>query len=490
MTGQIRVWADNEISKINSNIYGSFAEHLGRCIYGGIWVGPDSRIPNEAGLRTDVVEALAAMKLPVLRWPGGCFADDYHWEWGLGAQRRKRRNLWWHQPEDNSCGTEEVIRRCRVVGCEPYICANVGSGTVEEAVNWMEYCNSTQNSYYADLRRQNGNKEPFGVRYWGVGNENWGCGGSMSPEQYSYEYRKYATYMRKMGLDIEGGVYLIACGYDETWNVNLLRALEGRAHLADGLSIHLYRGRQSPSATEFEDRHHYLLMGDVVEMAERVQKAADLLGFFSTSDHQIGLVIDEWGTWYPEATVENGLYQQSALRDGLFTAAALNMFNNHCDSIVMTNMAQTVNVLQAVILTQGSDMVLTPTYHAYEMMKNHQDATLVASKASSTSLSDEDSREFDALSISASKSADGKTLVLSVVNQSLEHDCETDIIITGVETIGAVAGRILASDDIRHHNTFEQPEKVQPREAEISAEGTELHHTFPAKSLTVLEIAL
>ena len=241
MTGMITVWADHDLGVINPNIYGSFDEHLGRRVYGGLWVGPESQVPNDEGLRTAAVEALRAMRLPILRWPGGCFADDYHWEWGVGAERRSRRNLWWTQPETNEFGTNEFLRLCAAVGCEPYLCVNVGSGTVEEAVNWMEYCNSAQDSRYANLRRTHGHREPYGVRYWGVGNENWGCGGSMTGQQYAYECRKYATFMRKLGVDVEAGETGAAGhGNDDAWDAEMFRYLHGSFHNLDAVSIHRY----------------------------------------------------------------------------------------------------------------------------------------------------------------------------------------------------------------------------------------------------------
>ncbi len=494
MRGTITVWADHDLGLIDPNLYGSFAEHLGRCVYGGLWVGPQSHIPNQEGLRSDVVAALRALRLPVLRWPGGCFADDYHWEWGVGPQRRPRRNLWWNQPESNEFGTDEFLRLCQAVGCAPYISVNVGSGTVEEAVNWMEYCNSAQASYYANLRRRHGHPQPYGVRYWGLGNENWGCGGNMTAQQYAYECRKYACFMKKMGVDIEGGVYLIAVGHDHLpWNLEVLRNLEGALHTIDALSIHMYRTghpAQGPPSTVADDspEHFYRLLGEVPGMEEKVCKTADLLDYYSTADHRLDLVVDEWGTWYHDA--DEGLCQQGPLKDGLFAAAVLNMFNRYCKAISMANIAQTVNVLQAVILTRGSEMILTPTYHAYEMMKGHQGATLLASRASSVNLADDKGREYDALSLSASRSADGKTLTLSVVNMSVEEDCQAQLRLSGLERLAGASGRVLTADSVAACNDFGEGERVRPQPVAVNAALPTFTHTFPAKSLTVLEIAL
>ncbi|NLO74949.1 MAG: alpha-N-arabinofuranosidase [candidate division WS1 bacterium] len=494
MTGMITVWADHDLGVINPNIYGSFAEHLGRCVYGGLWVGPESQVPNDEGLRTAAVEALRAMRLPILRWPGGCFADDYHWEWGVGAERRSRRNLWWTQPETNEFGTNEFLRLCAAVGCEPYLCVNVGSGTVEEAVNWMEYCNSAQDSRYANLRRTHGHREPYGVRYWGVGNENWGCGGSMTGQQYAYECRKYATFMRKLGVDVEGGVKLVAAGHgnDDAWDAEMFRYLHGSFHNLDAVSIHRYSfaGSWEHKAETLDPtaEHFYRLMGDVVGMEERVRRARALVEYYSPPGHPLELFMDEWGTWYRDT--EEGLFQQAPLKDGLFAAAALNMFNRHSPVLAMTSTAQTANVLQALLLTRGSETVLTPTYHAYEMMKGHQGATLLASRASSSNLADSDGREYEALSLSASRSEDGQTLTLSVVNLSCEQDCATEIMLRGVDAIQGATARILTAESTATANDFEDGERVKPQAVPVAAGLPSFAHTFPAHSLTVIEIAL
>jgi alpha-N-arabinofuranosidase len=492
MTGTLTIWADHDLGIINPNIYGNFAEHLGRCIYGGLWVGRSSSIPNDEGVRSAAVKALRALRLPVLRWPGGCFADDYHWEWGIGPERRPRRNLWWGGPESNEFGTDEFLQLCQAVDCAPYISVNVGSGTVEEAVNWMEYCNSSQVSRYANQRRANGHPDPYGVRYWGIGNESWGCGGNMSPQQYAYECRKYACFMQRMGADVEGGAYLVACGHDDLrWNYEVLRHLEGSLAALSALSIHMYRTGhpvQGPGATttEASPDHYYRLMGEVVDMEERVRQTADLLDYYSTREHRLDLVVDEWGTWYRDT--DEGLCQQNPLKDGLFTAAALHMYQRHRQAVSMTNLAQTANVLQSLLLTRGSDTVLTPTYHAYEMMKNHQGAVLLASRASSTTLADDRGREYDALSLSASRSADGSALTVSVVNLSLEEDCTAEVKLSGLAAVRGATARVLTSESIADVNDFTDGERVKPRETAVQVAVPSFTHTFPAKSLTVMEI--
>ena len=493
MTGTLTIWTDHDLGVINPHLYGNFAEHLGRCIYGGLWVGPGSSIPNDGGLRTAAVEALRAMHLPVLRWPGGCFADDYHWEWGVGPDRRPRRNLWWGGPETNEFGTDEFLELCHAIGCEPYLSVNVGSGTVEEAANWMEYCNSPQVSHYANLRRAHGHPDPHSVRYWGIGNENWGCGGNMTPQQYAYECRKYACFMSKLSGDVEGGAYLIAGGHDDlSWNEEVLRHLEGALSTLSALSIHMYRsghpasGPRAQTSTDTPD-HYYRLLGEVVDMEDRVRKTADLLDFYSTRDHRLDLVVDEWGTWYGDT--DDGLCQPGPLKDALFTAAALHMYQRYCRAVSMTNMAQTANVLQSLLLTRGSDTVRTPTYHAYEMLKHHQGATLLTSRATSTTLADDKGREYDALSLSASLSADSRRLTISVANLSMEEDCTAEVKLSGLQTVQGATARVLTSESIADANDFEDGERVRPWETSVAVDVPSFRHTFPAQSLTVIEVA-
>ena len=494
MQGTLTIWTDHELGVINPNLYGNFAEHLGRCVYGGLWVGERSSIPHEGGLRTAAVEALRALRLPVLRWPGGCFADDYHWECGVGPQRRPRRNLWWGGPESNEFGTDEFLELCGAVGCAPYLSVNVGSGTVEEAVNWMEYCNSSQVSHHANQRRAHGHPDPYGVRYWGIGNENWGCGGNMTPEQYAHECRKYACFLSKLGREVEGGVYLIAVGHDDLgWNHEVLRHMDGALGDLSALSIHMYRSghpAHGPAATSDDDSpaHFYRLLGEIVDMEDKVRKTADLLDFYSTRQHRLDLVVDEWGTWYGDT--DEGLCQPGPLKDALFTAAALHLYQRYCGAVSMTNLAQTANVLQSLLLTRGSDTVLTPTYHAYEMMKNHQGATLLAGRATSIALADDRGREYDALSVSASRSADGGTLTLSVANLSLDQDCPTEVRLAGLEAVGGAAARVLTSAGIADVNDFGNGERVKPQATPVQVALPSFRHTFPARSLTVLDVAL
>jgi alpha-N-arabinofuranosidase len=492
MDARLRVNATHNLGVVNPNIYGNFAEHLGRCIYGGLWVGPRSTTPNDDGLRLDTTSALRDLRLPVLRWPGGCFADNYHWQWGVGPQdqRRPRHNLWWDQPEPNEFGTDEFLRACAVIGCEPYVCLNVGSGSVEEALGWVEYCNSAQDTYYTRLRRDNGRRDPYRVRYFGVGNENYGCGGSMTAEQYAFEYRKFATYLRQMDSTIDGGLFLVAAGLFGDYNAEFFRHMNGALHLLDGFSIHLYVGGFSRSATEFSDDDHYRLMGEVLGMEEAVVRASHLLRYYSTFGRRLSLIVDEWGTWYPEANTPSGLYQQSALRDALYTVCALNMFNRHCERVAMTNMAQTINVLQSLLLTQGSQMVRTPTYWAYWMFRDHIGATAVAADVDAPSIKDCVGRDVPCVSASASTSPDGARLVLTLANIHLTESVSLEVSLTGASASAAATGLLLSAPDIRAHNTFDAPDTVSPAETSVPARGDAFTIAIPAASAISLTVPL
>ena len=372
-----------EKNRINRNIYGHFSEHLGRCIYQGIYVGEDSPIPNVNGMRTDVVEALKKIRVPVLRWPGGCFADEYHWKDGVGPKEKRKRMVnthWGGVVEDNSFGTHEFLEFCRQVGCEPYINGNLGSGTVQEMSEWVEYMTFDGVSPMAEWRRENGREKPWHVKYFAVGNENWGCGGNMRPEFYADQFRRYQTYLRNFGGN---RLFKIACGPsgdDYDWTDKVM-AIAGR--FADGIALHYYTvpsgdwGRKG-SATEFSEEIYFDTLARALKMEELIRRHTAVMDKYDP-EARVGLLVDEWGTWYDvePGTNPGFLYQQNTIRDALAAALTLNIFNRHSDRVVMANIAQMVNVLQAVILTEGKKMLLTPTYHVFDLYKAHQDALLL-----------------------------------------------------------------------------------------------------------------
>ena len=452
----------NKKSTINRNIYGHFAEHLGRCIYEGIYVGENSPIPNTKGMRNDVVSALKAMKIPVLRWPGGCFADEYHWKDGIGSKESRKKMVnthWGGVVEDNSFGTHEFLELCAQLGCEPYINGNLGSGTVQEMSEWVEYMTFDGLSPMSEWRRENGQEKPWKVKYFGVGNENWGCGGNMRPEYYADEYRRYATYVRNYSGN---QIYKIACGSNGTdynWTEEVMKIA---GNFMDAITLHHYtlptgNWQNKGSSTEFTESEFYQTMANCLKMEELVSNHLQIMNKYDPQ-HKVGLIVDEWGTWY---NVEPGtnpgfLYQQSTMRDALVAAATLNIFNKYSSRIVMANIAQTVNVLQAVILTEGAKMLLTPTYHVFEMYKVHQDATLVDSYIQTETIED---YNIPNLSVSASLN-DKSELNITAANLSLIKSAPIVCDIADMD-VKSATGRILTAK-VDALNTFESPETVRP----------------------------
>ncbi len=492
MINQLIVHADLGEHTINKNIYGHFSEHLGRCIYEGIWVGEDSPIPNTEGYRNDVLIALKALKIPVLRWPGGCFADEYHWQDGIGPKEKRKRMInthWSGVVENNHFGTHEFLRLCELLACEPYICGNLGSGSVREMQEWVEYMTFGGESPMANERRLNGQDAPWQLKYFGVGNENWGCGGSMRPEYYADEYRRYQTYVRSFG---NNKVYKIACGpnsADYHWTEVLMREA-GR--LMDGLSLHYYTipgpsWSDKGSATQFDHAAWFSTMKNTVHMEELVQKHSDIMDKYDP-EKRVGLIVDEWGTWFDvePGTNPGFLYQQNTLRDALVAGVNFNIFNNHCARVQMANIAQTVNVLQAVILTEGDKMLLTPTYHAFEMFKVHQDATLLPVDLQSEKYVYNE-EAITQLSASASKDEHG-VVHISLCNLHPEDKGSIHCVLKGTK-IGQVTGRILTDSVMNAHNTFENPETIKPVPFnDFCMEEDGFSVEIPAKSVVVLDI--
>jgi len=464
--------AEKKGEKINKNIYGHFAEHLGRCIYEGIFVGEDSPIPNVKGMRTDVVEALRQIKVPVLRWPGGCFADEYHWMDGIGPQSERKRMInthWGGVVEDNSFGTHEFMELCDQVGCAPFISGNVGSGTVREMGDWVEYMTFDGISPMADLRRANGREAPWNVPYFGVGNENWGCGGNMCVEYYAGVYRHYQTYVREYG---DNKIAKIACGAnvdDYHWTDvmmnrchNATGPINGITFRMDGLSLHYYTSPGGPegrgSAADFDMYKYFHTMRDALRMDELIREHSRIMDRYDP-EKKVGLVVDEWGTWFDvaEGTNPGFLYQQNTMRDALVAAVTLNIFNSHCDRVSMANLAQTVNVLQSVILTQGEEMLLTPTYHVFDLYKGHQDGTLLESSIETQHIGPDEYTVPD-LHLSASQGADD-VIHVTLANLSLDTAQSICCQVEG-QPVSSVQGRILTGEmDAR--NDFDDKDRIK-----------------------------
>jgi len=476
---------------ISRHIYGHFSEHLGRCIYGGYWVGEDADIQNTRGIRNDVVDALKVSGIPNLRWPGGCFADEYHWMDGIGPrdQRPKMVNTHWGGvTEDNSFGTHEFLDLCEQLGTEPYICGNVGSGTVEEMSDWVEYVNFDGISPMADLRRVHGRDHSWGVKYWGVGNENWGCGGNMRPEFYADQYRRYATYCRNYGENrlrkIAGG----ASSSDFNWTEVMMQEIPH--HMMWGLSLHHYmtNWRDKGSATEFDEDEYFRTMEYAINFGKMLDGHIRVMDQYDPRG-RVALVVDEWGTWWDvePGTNPGFLYQQNTMRDAFVAAVSLNHFNERCRRIKMANIAQTVNVLQAMILTEEEKMILTPTYHVFEMYKVHHDAILLPLNFESPLNYTFGDQSIPAVSISASKDADGKVHV-SLVNVHPGEEAEISVELRGMDA-EQVSGGILTGDELNAHNTFEAPDQVRPETMKgIKLSKGILELILPARSIVVLEV--
>jgi alpha-N-arabinofuranosidase len=494
MKNNVIVNADITKGKINKNIYGHFAEHLGRCIYEGIWVGEDSSIPNTKGIRNDVLAALKNIKVPVLRWPGGCFADEYHWKDGVGPRENRKRMVnthWGGVVENNHFGTHEFMLLCELLECEPYICGNVGSGTVQEMSEWVEYMTFEGESPMANWRRENGHDEPWKLKYFGVGNENWGCGGNMRPEYYADLYRRYQTYVRNYGGN---KIYKIAGGAnvdDYNWTEVLMK----NAHwLMDGLSLHYYTipgdfWLGKGSAIDFPEDEWFITMKKALHMDELITKHSTIMDKYDP-DKRIGMIIDEWGTWFDvePGTNPGFLYQQNTIRDALVAGLHFNIFHNHADRVQMTNIAQTVNVLQAMILTEGEKMILTPTYHVFDMYKVHQDAELLAVD-STFGTYEYNGETLPQVTVSASKNAEG-IVHISLCNIDHQNEAVLDLDLRGVignET--QVSGTIITADSMNAHNTFEQPEVVKPVAfTGVSVENNKLAIKLPAMSVVTLAV--
>jgi len=447
---------------INKEIYGHFSEHLGRCIYNGLFVSEDSPVPNHKGMRDDVVQALKDMGIPVLRWPGGCFADEYHWKNGIGSADERATMIntnWGGVTEDNSFGTHEFFELCRQLGCEPYICGNVGSGTVRELSEWVEYMTSSNVSPMTDLRKKNGQEAPWHLKYLGIGNENWGCGGNMTPEYYASEFRRYSTFAKNYG---DNHLYRIACGPsgdDYNWTETFMKMLNPQ--LTDAIALHYYticRGDWSNkgSATAFSNEDYYSTIFQTLRIGDIIDRHLAIMDKYDP-DRKIGLVVDEWGCWYDVEPGSNPgfLYQQNTMRDAVVAALNLNIFNNRADRIPMANIAQVVNVLQSVVLTEGSKMIKTPTYYVFSMFKPHQGSTLVESVLDDTTVKHEGG-DFAEVSVSASVKEDSLTVTLC--NAGLENSyCLESTLDT---SYSCWTGRIL-TDNVRAFNSFENPDEVK-----------------------------
>jgi alpha-N-arabinofuranosidase len=496
---KIVVYTDSVQGQISKHIYGHFAEHLGRCIYGGFWVGEDSHIPNTRGIRNDVVKALKEMNIPNLRWPGGCFADTYHWMDGIGPKSERGKTVntsWGGVVEDNSFGTHEFMDLCEQIGAEPVICGNIGSGTVKEMADWVEYLTSDAGTPMAELRKKNGREKPWKVKYWGIGNETWGCGGIMSADFYSNELSRYSVFLKNYGDNV---LYKIASGTygEETeWTETLMKKwsetdgwLQG---YMSGYSLHHYtichNWAQKGSATDFNEEEWFLSLSKTIVMDELIKKHSEIMDKYDP-EKRIGLIVDEWGNWFDVEPGTNPafLYQQNSLRDAMVAALNFDIFNKHCDRVKMANIAQTINVLQSVILTKDEQMVLTPTYYAFKMYKVHHDANLLPVDISCEdyTMGDESIK-----SISSSASVDSNGLMhITLTNVNPNKTAKVKIELTGSEQKSFSYGEIITAERINSYNNFGKDEEVTLKEFDnVDISGKTIDIELPAKSIVMIEL--
>ena len=486
--------ADRKRGKINRNIYGHFAEHLGRCIYEGLWVGEESPIPNIRGIRSDVVEALRKIKVPVLRWPGGCFADHYHWQDGIGPRTQRKKivnSCWGGVTENNHFGTHEFMDLCAQLNTEPYICGNVGSGSVHEMEQWIEYMTFDGESPLANLRKENGREKPWELKYFGVGNENWGCGGNMRPEYYADVYRRYQTYVKSYG---DNEIFKIASGShdDDYYWTEVLMERAGR--YMDGLSLHYYTvtgasWKDKGPATEFGLDEYFCTLKNALEMEELLRKHSAIMDKYDP-EKRVALIVDEWGAWHQVEPNTNPrfLYQQNTLRDALIAGISLNIFNSHCDRVQMANIAQIVNVLQALILTRGEEMILTPTYHVFDLYQVHQDADLLDFQLECTDY-ELKGEKIPVLSASVSKKEAGRINV-TLCNLHAMEVVNLECLFNRDELkLKKVEGLVLTANAVNAFNSFAEKDKVMPvafNDVKINEKG----FTVTLPSASVLRLSL
>jgi alpha-N-arabinofuranosidase len=509
--GHIEVFIEEPIATISPDLHGHFTEHIGGVIYDGIWVGEGSKIPNIGGIRTALVEAMRRIKPPVVRWPGGCFADSYDWRDGIGprAQRPRRANFWINDRfmvkapdgpqkyEPNWFGTNDFLRFCRLTGAQPYLAANLRSLPPKDFYQWVEYCNAPAGlSSLADLRAAQGDRDPYGVRFWGVGNESWGCGGEFAPDEYAVEYRRYTAWVPEFGVKLA----LIGSGPDGgnlDWTRRFFAKLteKGKGALGSmyGWALHYYCGTSGAGqAIDFTVDDWYSLLGKATRMESLITEHWSAMGEID-SEHRVKLVVDEWGAWHRAGTEVHPAYlfgQTPTMRDALISALTLDTFHRHADKVAMSNAAQLINNLHCLFLAREDQFIVTPNYHVFAMYAAHQGAqalrTLFAGPAHSGR--EKDAR-WNVAGLWGSASLQGKTLVLTAVNTDAAQPLDTEIVLRGAVARSATV-TTLAHPDIHAHNSFAAPDTVAVRTAAIEARGSAFTYRFPPASVTKLTVEL
>ncbi len=488
----LTVRSDSPIGTISPRLYGQFAEHLGRCCYDGLWIGADrTDIPHYGGFRKDVVDALKKLPVPLLRWPGGCYADHYHWRDGIGERStRLGMSCGLQVEDDNSLGTHEFIALCRMLGAEPYLAGNVGSGSPQELCDWLEYCNTRINTKLAQERAANGSRDPFGVTLWGVGNENWGCGGNFDAETYAREYRRFATMLRH----VDPGAQLVACGQEDDWNLKFLQTNQHPAHFAlmDHLSIHRYWIHSGPEV-DFSEQQYYDLLNEADETEDFVQRTAGYVAEYTgKTSHRVGIALDEWGVWHPEARPfgpgsethrEPITYEQAGtLRDALSAAVALEGFHRQCNVLTLANLAQVVNVIHSVVMTEGASVWLTPSYYALQMHTPHIGATALPVEVTHGAALP--GSKVNAITATASLTDRGTAVTLT--NRHFDQSATVTLNVSGK----SVKALLLTADQANATNSAQNPDHVKSVAFDVHADGADQWRIeLPAHSLATVQFA-
>jgi alpha-L-arabinofuranosidase len=490
VSASVTIHADQTGEKIDPNIYGQFAEHLGRGIYEGVWVGEDSNIPNTRGYRNDVLTALKKLKIPVVRWPGGCFADEYHWREGIGPRDKrpvKINTSWGGVEETNAFGTHEFLDFAELIGANAYVAGNVGSGSPQEMAEWVEYMTSDTKSTLAEMRRKNGRDKPWKIAYFGVGNETWGCGGNMRPEYFADLYRQFQTYIKAPRDNTPVRIASGANVADYHWT----EVMMSQAHkMMDAYSLHYYtfpgRWEDKGPSTGFPEEKWASTLKNAMRMDELITKHKAIMDKYDPQK-RVGLYVDEWGTWYdPEPGHNPGfLYQQNTIRDALVASVSLNIFHRHTERVRMTNIAQMVNVLQAMILTDKEKMVLTPTYHVFEMYIPFQGATPYKVEVQAPEYKT-GNWTLPAVDVSAARGVDGK-LYVSMSNLDANKAATVTVNVKGIQAKHA-SGRLLTAPAMDSRNTFDKPTAVQPTSIKGSRKGDAFVWQLPARSVAVVAL--
>jgi alpha-L-arabinofuranosidase len=495
----IEIYADRPGAVINKNVYGQFSEHLGSGIYGGIYVGSNSQIPNTRGFRNDVIAALRELKVPMVRWPGGCFADEYHWRDGIGPKDKRAVRIntnWGGVPESNAFGTHEFFDFVEMIGADAYVNANVGTGSPQEAAQWLEYMTGDQDTTLVKERKANGRATPWKVSIYAMGNETWGCGGNMRPEYYADVYSQYASFMKTQpGAMPE----LLASGDHDDQTVFTTELMKNMRSRMDAIALHYYtilgpQWEKKDTAIGFNEAgwintlSNTLRMDGFIKNQDAIMTGFETKRFGGAPHKKMGLYVDEWGTWYkPEPGSNPGfLVQQNSLRDAIVAAANFNIFHKYADRVRMTAIAQTINVLQAMILTDGPKMILTPTYHAFRMYKPFQDAISLPIDIKTNDYK-YDKWSVSQVSASAAKAKDG-SIVIALANLDPRKAADVSAMIAGAQLKG-VKGEVLTADAMDAHNTFEKPDAIHPVAFDgAKLDGNKLSVTLPAKSVVVLKL--